>query len=167
MSAEKEIAPFCMVISKHVPQLELILGTDHQEPQAENNGALLTVIARLLLHGSYRAIFMSQKKLLQLSHLVSQQGHFILEARRETQQHSTEQVTLEQSLCQTNKTFRHVRYRWTNYKNKINFEKKKKLKLGCFQTEFFYYFFFKDLYVHYKIEIYETFFLIFKNNIGL
>lgn len=36
------------------------------------------VIARFLLHGGYRAIFMSQKKLLQLSHFVSQQGDFIL-----------------------------------------------------------------------------------------
>lgn len=50
-------------------------------PGPGNNGTLLTVIARFLLHGGYRAIFMSQKKLLQLSHFVSQQGDFILQER--------------------------------------------------------------------------------------
>lgn len=46
------------------------------------------VIARFLLHGGYRAIFMSQKKLLQLSHFGSQQGDFILWERGDTQQPS-------------------------------------------------------------------------------
>lgn len=58
------------------------------QPQAENNGTLLTVIARLLLHDGYRAIFMSQKKLLQLSHFVSQQGDFILGETRDTRRQS-------------------------------------------------------------------------------
>lgn len=48
------------------------------KPRAEDNGALLTVIAGFLLHGGYGAIFMSQEKLLQPSHFVSQQGDFAL-----------------------------------------------------------------------------------------
>lgn len=48
------------------------------KPQAEDNGALLTAIAGFLLHGGYGAIFMSQEKLLQPSHFVSQQGDFAL-----------------------------------------------------------------------------------------
>lgn len=48
------------------------------------NGTLLTMIARFLLHGGYRAIFMSQKKLFQLCHFISQQGDFILEVKGKT-----------------------------------------------------------------------------------
>lgn len=42
---------------------------------------------------------MSQKKLLQLSHFVSQQGDFILKDRRDTQSHSIKNFTLEQTAC--------------------------------------------------------------------
>lgn len=40
------------------------------------------MIARFLLHGGYRAIFMSQKKLFQLCHFISQQGDFILKEKK-------------------------------------------------------------------------------------
>lgn len=52
------------------------------QPEATGNGPLLTMIARFLLHGGYRAIFMSQEKLFQLCHFISQQGDFTLEKRR-------------------------------------------------------------------------------------
>lgn len=71
-----------------------------RKPRAENNGALLTVIARFLLHGGYRAIFMSQKKLLQLSHFVSQQGDFVLEERGDTQQRSVKWSLKKKKACQ-------------------------------------------------------------------
>lgn len=48
------------------------------KPRAEDNGALLTVIAGFLLQRGHGAIFMSQEKLLQPSHFVSQQGDFAL-----------------------------------------------------------------------------------------
>lgn len=54
------------------------------QPKAMGNGTLLTMIARFLLHGGYRAIFMSQKKLFQLCHFISQQGDFILEVKGKT-----------------------------------------------------------------------------------
>lgn len=57
----------------------------HWKPQAEDNGILLTVIAGFLLHGGYRAIFMSQEKLLQPSHFVSQQGDFALWGQKRQQ----------------------------------------------------------------------------------
>lgn len=50
-----------------------------------DNGALLTVIAGFLLHGGYGAIFMSQEKLLQPSHFVSQQGDFALWGQKRQQ----------------------------------------------------------------------------------
>lgn len=50
----------------------------HWKPRTEDNGALLTVIAGFLLQGGHRTIFMSQEKLLQPSHFVSQQGDFAL-----------------------------------------------------------------------------------------
>lgn len=56
----------------------LVLKEFPSKPGAENNGALLTVIARFLLHGCDGAVFMSQEELLQLSHFVSQQGDFTL-----------------------------------------------------------------------------------------
>jgi len=54
------------------------------QPKAIGNGTLLTMIARFLLHGGYRAIFMSQKKLFQLCHFISQQGDFILKEKKVT-----------------------------------------------------------------------------------
>lgn len=50
--------------------------------KAIGNGTLLTMISRLFLHGGYRAIFMSQKKLFQLCHFVSQQGDFTLKEKK-------------------------------------------------------------------------------------
>lgn len=64
----------------------------HWKPQAEDNGALLTVIAGFLLHGGYGAIFMSQEKLLQPSHFVSQQGDFALWGQKR-QQNTRDQTT--------------------------------------------------------------------------
>lgn len=68
----------------------LVLQEFPSKPGAENNGALLTVIARFLLHGCDGAVFMSQEELLQLSHFVSQQGDFtLLEGRHKTAINST------------------------------------------------------------------------------
>lgn len=56
----------------------LVLDVFSGRPRGEGKGTLLTVIGRFLLLGGYRTIFMSQKKMLQLIHFISQQGDFIL-----------------------------------------------------------------------------------------
>lgn len=101
----EERKPICQRLFFVWPHVLLVvsrssfLDTFLQKPRAENNGALLTVIARFLLHDGYRAIFMSQKKLLQPSHFVPQVGDFSLEEWGDTQERSVK-WPLEQTACQ-------------------------------------------------------------------
>lgn len=89
----------------------LVLQEFPSKPGAEN-GALLTVIARFLLHGCDGAVFMSQEELLQLSHFVSQQGDFtLLEGRHKTA---------------INSTVAHIAWSQTCYSCKVFFSQKQK-----------------------------------------
>ena len=65
---------------------------------------MFTEISSLFLHGSDRTVFVSQKKLLQLGHLVPQQTHFILKDMAHTirKRHLRQAVQLTQTSVGTN-----------------------------------------------------------------